>query len=320
VPTFSPLILRGFPCRVRRIESIVYSSPGGGPLLADLYLPEEEQRPLPVIIWLHGGGWRFGDRRLGPDLARFFTERGFAMLSIDYRLSGTARFPAAIEDVKTAVRWVRAQGGEHGLDPSRIGLWGASAGGHLAALAALSGPGTFEGPESEYACLSSEVKAVSIGYPVVDFLQLDAHRAEMPELDVDPSSFTLPPAADPDSFESRFLGAPILTVSELCRQANPVHYVREGAPPFLIVHGTADGAVPHMQSKLLFDALAEAGNHATLQLIEGLGHGFLNRNDWDQGPARAAKVYESRPGEPVRQTQGPPVTFGTIELFFKRCL
>ncbi len=318
MPSFSPVILRGFPCRVQKVESIVYSSREGRSLLADIYLPEEEQRPLPVIIWLHPGGWKLGNRQLGPDLARFFAEAGFAMVAVDYSLSGVAKFPTAVEDVKTAVRWVRSVAAERGFDPDRIGVWGASAGGHLAALAALSGEGAFEG--TEYPGYASGVKAVAAGYPVVDMLQLDAHRDAMPPLDVDPSAFMLPAAADAESFESQFLGAPIQTVPELARAANPAEYVREGAPPFLLLHGTGDGAVPHMQSKLLFDALAAAGNNATLHLIDGLGHGFLNKNDWDQGMARDAKLYEARPGEPVRVVQGPPVTFGTIELFFKRHL
>jgi len=320
MPPFSPVILRGFPCKVQRVESLVYSSAAGRPLLADLYLPEEEPRPLPVVIWLHGGGWKHGNRKTGPDLGRFFAERGFAMVAVDYRLSGEAVFPAAVEDVKTAVRWVRSVAGVWGLDPERIGLWGASAGGHLAALAALAGPGVFEGPESEHSAHSTEVQAVAAAYPVIDFLKLDAHRDAMPPLDIDPSAFTLPPAADPGSFESLFLGAPLQSVPELARKANPAEYVREGTPPFLLLHGTSDGAVPPMQSELLFEALAAANGNATLQLIEGLGHSFLNRNDWDQGPARAVTVRQARPGEPVRQFAAPPATFGSIELFFKRHL
>ncbi len=319
MPASSPLILRGFPCRVSRIESVVYASPQSNPLPADIYLPDQEQLPLPVILWLHGGGWRSGDRRSGPDLGRHFAERGFAMVSIDYRLSDEAVFPAAVEDVKTAIRWIRSVAGQYGFDPNRIGIWGASAGGHLAALAALSAPGRFEGPDSEHAGFSSQVQAVAAAYPVVDFLQLDANRNAVAS---DASSHhAMPaPASDSDSFESRFLGAPLLSVPHLAAQANPVEYVKPGAPPFLLLHGTSDRAVPPMQSALLFDALAAAGNNATMLLIEGLGHSFLNSNDWDQGPSRAAEIRGARPGEPERRMPCPPVTFGTIELFFKRHL
>ncbi len=126
-------------CEVTIHRDLVYASPHGKPLLADLYLPRQPPARLPVIVWLHGGGWRLGDRRLAPDLQRYFAQEGFAMASIEYRLSGEASFPAAVEDVKTAVRWLRASTDAYGLDAKRIGLWGSSSGGHLAALAALSG-------------------------------------------------------------------------------------------------------------------------------------------------------------------------------------
>ena len=91
---------------VRRVLPQTYASPGGVALRADLYLPEGSGAPAPVIIWLHGGGWRSGSRELAPDLTRFFAERGFAMAAIDYRLSRVALFPAQIEDVRTAIRWL----------------------------------------------------------------------------------------------------------------------------------------------------------------------------------------------------------------------
>src|SRR5580692_6078407 len=118
-------------------------------MLADVYLPDAEP-PLPVIIWLHGGGWRFGDRRLAPDLTRHFASRGFAMVSIEYRLSGQAVFPAPLEDVKAAVRWVRSAAERYGFDADHIGLWGSSAGGHLAALAALCEPGAVQAVVNGY--------------------------------------------------------------------------------------------------------------------------------------------------------------------------
>ena len=125
---------------------LVYSHAGGRPRLLDLYLPRGSARPLPVILWLHAGGWRSGDRKQAPDLSRHFAMQGFAMASMDYRLSREATFPAQLHDVKAAVRWLRMNGERLGLDGRRIGLWGSSAGGHLATLAALT-PGD-EGSES----------------------------------------------------------------------------------------------------------------------------------------------------------------------------
>lgn len=282
----SPLIIRGFPCRVKRIDDLVYSSQHGRPLLADLYLPEEPPRPLPVVLYLHSGGWLRGDRRTCPDLARFFAERGIAMLSIDYRLSDEAIFPAALDDVFAAIEWVRSEGPSHGLDPEHLGIWGASAGGHLASLAVLSEPET-------------KVRCVVAAYPPVDFYQL-------PER-----------AFAADSYESRFLGAPIREVPELVAKANPVTYARPGAPPFLIVHGRNDKLVPLNQSELLYEALRAHGNQVTLSVIDGLNHAFLEDNNFDQGPPLRHLVRSTGRDEP---TEAPPFTFGTLESFFRRNL
>jgi acetyl esterase/lipase len=125
---------------VTRVDDLLFATESGVALYADLYLPRRlDARLVPVIVWVHGGGWRFGDRRLAPNLSRFFAARGFAMASIDYRLSTHALFPAPVRDVKTAVRWLRSVAPTYSLDIDRIGLWGSSSGGHLSALAAVSG-------------------------------------------------------------------------------------------------------------------------------------------------------------------------------------
>jgi acetyl esterase/lipase len=307
---------------VKLISNTVYTRPGGSPQRLDLYLPEGVGHPLPVILWLHGGGWRFGDRKMGPNLSRYFAERGFAMVSIDYRLSGEATFPAQIHDVKTAIRWVRAAANRYGLDGEHIGLWGSSSGGHLAALAATTGSGVLEGEDKEYADQSSDVQAVIDGYGPIDFLRMDEQRDPNIQPPDDPESARLPPnklSADADSLESLFLGAPIQTVPERVRQASPLTYVQAGAPPFLILHGLNDTAVPSQQSILLYEALAAADNDVTLCLIAGLGHGFLNRNDFDKTP-RAVTVWSTRQGSPRQVTDGPRVTFDTIEAFFRKHL
>src|SRR3954451_14847606 len=105
--------------QVRSIADQVYSLSGGQDRLADLYIPEAKAAPA-VVLWLHGGGWRFGDRRLSPDLAAFAAQSGLAVVSIDYRLSDEAKFPAQVEDVKTGVRWVRRIAGEFNLNADRI--------------------------------------------------------------------------------------------------------------------------------------------------------------------------------------------------------
>lgn len=304
------------------VNDLIYASPGGTPLLADLYLPQNTKKPARVILWLHGGGWRFGDRRLGPNLSRYYAECGFAMASIDYRLSTEAVFPAQIQDVKTAIRWLRSVASRYGFDASRLGLWGSSSGGHLAALAATSGPGVFEEGEIEHPGSSSSVQAVVDGYGPTDFLQMDEHRDPSGKPSDDPESIQLGPgksAASATSLESLFLGAPIQTCPQRVREANPITYVRSGMAPFYILHGTSDTAVPAHQSELLYEALVAQGNDVTLCLIEGLGHGFLNRNDFDQGPSKRVMVRHRMAGI-ERIANKPPATFQSIENFFKKHL
>jgi len=261
---------------VRVVGEQVYSRVGGQDRLADVYIPEAETAPS-VVLWLHGGGWRFGDRRLAPDLAAFAAHSGLAVVSIDYRLSDEAKFPAPVEDVKTAVRWARRMAGEFGLNTDRIGLWGSSAGGHLAACAALSRDDKFF--TGEHAGYSSAVQAVVDGYGPTNFALIDSDRAAIAPMGDDAESLAIGnvlPAGDPESFESRLLGVPVSNSAQAVQLADPVHYVHAGAPPFLILHGRADTLIPCAQSQYLFNALSAAGNDVTLVLLERLKHGFFN--------------------------------------------
>jgi acetyl esterase/lipase len=281
---------------VRLVADQVYSRVGGSARLADLYIPAATSGPLSTVLWLHGGGWRFGDRRLAPDLRAFAQRSKLAVVSIDYRLSDEAKFPAPVEDVKTAVRWVRSVAGEFGLDGDRIGLWGSSAGGHLAACAALSSENQFVG--EEHSDFSSAVQAVVDGYGPTNFGRIDADRASMPTSvsGTDAESLAIGhvlPAGDPDSFESRLLGTPVSSSPREVDLADPVRYVKRGAPPFLILHGEADALIPCQQSRYLFDALSNAGNEATLVLVENLKHGFLNNSNLARAMYGALTVHRS---------------------------
>lgn len=303
------------------ISDLVYASPNGRELLADLYLPKNRNRPVPVIIWLHGGGWRFGDRKLGPDFSKYFASYGYAMVSIDYRLSGEATFPAPIHDVKTAIRWVKSIAEEYGINRKKIGLWGSSAGGHLAAFAAATGSSLFLGETPEYEEWSSEVQAVAVGYGPVDFLKIDEQKGVNGIIEGDPESVQISAdkkSSDPDSFESLFIGAPIETCPDLVRKANPVTYVKQGLPPFLIMHGLSDVAVPAQQSELLYEAMVEKGNDVSLYLIEGLGHGFFNRTNLDDAGPRSVKYRSSHNGIEVSAEEISCLIFHTIEAFFRK--
>jgi acetyl esterase/lipase len=310
---------------VTRLPPLTYANPGGLALHADLYLPEAISAPPPAIVWIHGGGWRSGNRELAPDLSRFFAERGFAMVAIDYRLSRVALFPAQIEDVRTAIRWVRSIAAAYGIDSRRIGLWGASAGGHLAALAGLAPRHCFRSADALYPDQETAVQAVAIGYAPIDFLQLDRHRPPPGTRSADPESLLLP---DPDqrsteahSYESLLLGAPIATCPERVRAANPIAYVgSEPSAPFLILHGLADTTVPPHQSELLYDALTARRTDVSLALIEGLGHGFLNRTHLDAAGPRWMEVRKCcRDGtESISRQQ--ELVFPVVEAFFRAAL
>lgn len=307
-------------CRVRVHRDLELAAPGGIPLRADLFLPEDAPAPPPVIVWVHAGGWRFGSRHLAPDLSRFYAERGFAMVAIDYRLTRHATFPAQLEDVKAAIRWLRSRTDAFGFDASRIGLWGSSAGAHLSALAALRACQALEPPGHAYAAYPTDVQAVVAGYPPVDFLQLDAERPAPGTPSADPETLLLPRhdmrSADPDSFESLLLGAPIETCPDRVREANPLTYVAPGEPPFLILHGLADTTIPPHQSVLLYEGLVRHGNDATLCLIDGLGHGFLHRTHLDDAPPRSMMVRRrDADGRDVIETVAQPI-FPLIERFF----
>ena len=227
----------------------------------DLYSPSAD-KALPLIILIHGGGWSGGDKAEMP--VKPFLDDGFAVASINYRLSQDARFPAQIEDCKAAVRWLRRNAARFNIDPDRIGVWGVSAGGHLAALLGTSGDtGVFDvGGNLD---VSSAVQAVADWFGPTDFLQMDAHRL--------PQGM----AHDaPGSPESRLVGGPIQQNRQAVQRANPITYVTPRAPPFLIAHGDVDRLVPHHQSELLEHALKKNGTPVSLHTVKGGGHGFRN--------------------------------------------
>lgn len=287
---------------VRLLPDQVYSRAGGKDRLADVYLPPNvpgQDSPRPAVIFLHGGGWRFGDRRLAPDLSRHFAESGYVMVSIDYRLSTEAIFPAAVVDTLTAIRWLRSHAETYGVDPKRIALLGSSAGGHLASLAGLA-PDDFA--SEEWSGESADVAAVVDGYGPVNFASIDAQRDPDALPGTDPESAHLPPArplTDPEALECLFLGGTVASVPDRVTEADPSSRARPDAPPFLILHGDCDSAIPFEQSRLLFDALDRAGARAELVRIAGLGHGFLNRTHMDDSGPRRMTRWTSRAAVPA---------------------
>jgi acetyl esterase/lipase len=234
----------------------------------DLYLPATGEPPYPVLVGIHGGGFVSGDkddRQITPVLQGL--ERGYAVVALDYRLAPEAPFPAAIADVKAAVRWLRAHATEYGLDSSRIAAWGDSAGGNLAALAGTSGDSNaLRGADPADADQSDEVQAVVDWFGPISLSRLDE--------DFEAEGYDAPGAEGPDSYPSQYLGADVAAVPEKVRAADPITYLTPADPPILIEHGTADGTVPWRQSARLAKAWAAATgkDNVTLNLIEGAGH------------------------------------------------
>jgi acetyl esterase/lipase len=224
----------------------------------DIHLPvERSEAPLPLIIWVHGGAWQGGSKENCP--ARRFVQRGYAVASVNYRLSQHAVFPAQIEDCKAAVRYLRANAGKYGFDPNQFGVWGASAGGHLVALLGATGD-VKEFEKGENLNVSSRVQAVCDYFGPTDFTLISGFPSTM---DHDA----------PDSPEARLIGGPIQQNKDKCKRANPITYVTKDDPPFLIVHGDRDPLVPHNQSEILCEALQKAGVKVKLHIVEGGGHG-----------------------------------------------
>lgn len=235
----------------------------------DIFLPVGNG-PFPLVLNIHGGGFMFGSKEmLDAPLARAFLDAGFAVASVNYRLSGQAPFPAAVRDVKAAVRHLRADAARYKLD-GRIIAFGQSAGGNLASLLGTSeGVPLFDDPALGSPGASSRVQAVIDWFGPTDFLQMDAQAAAQgcPE--------SARRHGAPDSPESRYLGAPVAEVRELARQANPITYITPDDPPFLVQKGSDDCMVPVGQSQLLVEALKSAGVPVEFDLLEGAGHGDM---------------------------------------------
>jgi len=233
---------------VRVVRDLEYVQGGHERNRLDLYLPLKEARPLPVILWVHGGGWTRGDKTNGP--AFRFAQKGYAVASMNYRFSQHATFPAQIYDCKAAVRWLRANAKKYALDADHIGAWGASAGGHLVAL--LGTTAGVKGLEGTGGNLdqSSRVQAVVDWYGPTDFLTAGAKDTR-----------------------TNFLGGDPQTNPDKARRASPMTYVSKDAAPFLIMHGDADNTVPFAQSETFAAALKKAGADVTFVVIKGGKHG-----------------------------------------------
>jgi acetyl esterase/lipase len=237
----------------------------------DVYWPSDGDGPFPVIVSIHGGAFKEGDKRdmqLEPMLEGL--GRGYAVVSIDYRMSGEATFPALVHDVKAAIRWARAHANEYLFEGGRIAVWGGSAGGYLALMAGVSaGIPELDDPSLGNPEQSSDVQAAAAWFPPTDFLKMDAQLAA--------SGFAPSPQSahsGANSPESLILGQQITLIPDVVRAANPETYIRPGLPPFFIQHGTADDIVPYQQSLSFACKLAQLEPHqVTHELLLNARHG-----------------------------------------------
>lgn len=255
--TFAQAPTPPLPPDTRTVKDIGYVTNGAPAQKLDLYVPAKPAGPL--LVWIHGGGWRAGTKANPPGLAML--AKGVAVASVEYRFSQEAIFPAQIEDCKAAIRWLRAHAAEYGYDPKRIGVWGASAGGHLVALLGVTGQ-VKDFDKGENLEQSSAVQCVVDWFGPADF---PAYDPALPTAMVQ--------RENPDSVIAQLFGGPVSQHLELAKRASPVTWVTKEAAPTLIMQGTKDPLVPLDQSQRLADRLKAAGVNVTLDVIDGAGHG-----------------------------------------------
>lgn len=250
-------------------NDIEFAKPGGVSLTLDASIPDGKG-PFATVIVVHGGGWENGTKRsYDKPLLPVLTDAGFAWFTINYRLAPQYKYPAAVEDVESAIRWVKEHAKEYKVDTRRIALMGESAGGHLVALVGVR-------PSKE-----TRVAAVVDFYGPHDLYKREKERGEV------------------GKNLRQFLGVDKLDDPGIAKlkEASPATYVKGGLPPFLFIHGTKDAAVPYDQSPLLCDKLKAAGNRCEVFTVEGAPHGI---GAWEKNPDWVA--YKPKMVEWLKQT------------------
>jgi acetyl esterase/lipase len=253
-----PLCAQDRAAQPKVASNLCFAEVDGHRLLLDLYLPADTAQP-PLLVWVHGGAWR-GGSRANPPLG-FLVDQGYAVASVDYRLSPVARFPAQVHDIKAAIRYLRARQSEHGYDAGRVAILGSSAGGHLAALVGVSnGHAELEGKVGEHANQSSHVQAIVDYYGPTNIMSI-LKQSTPHGLSVRVPALEL------------LLGGQPENLPELARLASPVEHADPTDPPLLLLHGDQDPQVPINQSHELVGAYKQHGLKARLEVVYGGAHG-----------------------------------------------
>lgn len=242
------------PDHIKKIADIEYAKEGEKSLQLDLYLPKNASGKVPLIMWVHGGGWLKGSRTNAKGL--WLVEHGYAIASISYRLATEAIWPAQINDCRSAVRFLRSNADKYGLDGEKIAAWGGSAGGHLVAVL-----GTQDLPKDEK--VSSRVQAVLDWYGPSDLLTMPPNNVS--------EKRTIEQVRNSNG--AKLLGATVRDVPKLAKEASGFWNVSKDDPPFLIMHGDMDPGVPVEQSIRLHEKQKELGAPTELFIVKGAGHG-----------------------------------------------
>lgn len=256
------------------LPDVVYANHEGRDLKVQIVMPEDrsglksdstanEAPTHPLIVFIQGSAWLPQNVYAALPQLSDFAHRGYVVASVEYRPSTEAKAPAQLQDVKTAIRFLRANAEQFNIDPNRVGIWGDSSGGHLASLVGVS-DGVAAFLTQTYSDQSSAVRAVVNFYGPTNFREMNSYPTR---IDHDA----------PDSPESRVIGGPIQdpAFADEVAAYNPISYIssEKELPPFLIMHGDEDGLVPFNQSVLLFEALRDAGQDVTFYKVKGAGHG-----------------------------------------------
>ncbi len=267
-----PAQITRWPGGVTSLADVTYSViPGYRPMMIDIYQPPKRGGPKPLILYIHGGGWVGGTPRnsgahgnFPAALAKLASE-GFVVASLEYRLADEARFPAQLQDARAALRYLKSNAERYGIDPSRSGVWGGSAGGHLSALIALScGDASLDPPKTAAPAGSECVQAAVIWYGVFDFAALAASRP-----------------GGGDGAASRLLGCEGACSADKFAVASPVSYIDAKDPPMLLIHGIDDHTVPVMQSHIAENRLKAVGVPVESIYIPDVDHSFIGKTPVD---------------------------------------
>ena len=306
-PRYTPTPPVLYPGEVRNYRDVTFAElQGYRPLTLDLYVPPGGSAPRPVVVFIHGGAWRSRTPRDGgafrdfPAVLASVAARNYVVASVSYRFSGEAHFPAAVQDVALAIRWLRQHAARYRIDSNRLVLWGSSAGGQIAALLGTAcGVSTFEPPApagGEAPLPSTCVQGVIDWYGLID-LEMDGTDLGKPDVPDYVNTYlgcTLPKGAPPaQALATTMPPTTVPTTTVLpttvpansappatpcpagwARSASPFPYIDAKDPPFLIQHGAADITVSPTQSKRLYQALLAAGVPAELVIYPGVAHGF----------------------------------------------